>query len=72
MPKYRCIRRCYHGKHLYAVGEMAVFPEKEAPRHFVPVEEFSEKVVQAAEVEDNQRRAKNPPKIKAERAPAAG
>jgi hypothetical protein len=54
---------------MYRVGQIADFPEKEAPRHFVPEEVFSEAAVDEARREDNMRRLKNPPKIKAQKAP---
>ena|GEM_PF-4486553 len=67
--RYRCIRKCWHNKIMYRVGQIADFPEKEAPRHFVPEEVFSEAAVDEARREDNMRRLKNPPKIKAQKAP---
>lgn len=68
MPKYQCIRKCWHNKTMFKVGQIVEFPEKEAPRHFVPVEEFSDALVEQTQKEDAKKRMKNPPKIKAQKA----
>lgn len=68
MAKYQCIRKCWHNKIMYRVGQIAEFKEKEAPRHFVPVEEFTDELVEQTQREDARKRMKNPPKIKAQKA----
>lgn len=68
MPKYRCIRKCWHKKNMYRVGQIAEFADKEAPHHFVPLEDFSDALVEQTQREDALKRAKRPPKIKAQKA----
>lgn len=67
--RMRAIRKCWHGKRYYNVGDVVDVQEddfKDVPRHFVPLESFTEAAVKAAEAEDRKSRAV---KVKAARAP---
>jgi len=66
---YLAIRKCFHNKHFYMVGDK-YFPtedelkNKSVPRHFVPPEAFSPEAVKKAEAEEKMKRVK----VKAQKA----
>ncbi len=80
MARYQCIRECRFKHKNYKVGQIVNVgkPEEELPqdkngklRHFVPVGQFSEELVQKTQTEDRLESAKNRAQIKAEKRDAA-
>jgi hypothetical protein len=65
----RAIRKCWHNKHKYEIGEEWLGAEGEAaPRHFVQDKDFSTRAVEKARQEEKLKRVA----IKAQKAAEAG
>ena len=76
MARYQCIRECRFKHKNYKVGQIVNVgkPEEELPqdkngklRHFVPVGQFTEELVEKTQIEDRLESAKNRAQIKAEK-----
>ena len=60
VPKYRAIRACYHRSYYYNAGDPYLPTEDElkadkVPEHFVKEQDYSEELVELAEIEDRNR-----------------
>jgi hypothetical protein len=76
MAKYQCIRECRFKHRNYRLGQIVNVgkPEEELPqdkqgkiRHFVPVGQFSDELVEKTQIDDRKALAASRAQIKAEK-----
>ena len=76
MARYQCIRECRFKHRNYRLGQIVNVgkPEEELPqdkngklRHFVPVGQFSDELVEKTQIEDRKELAANRAQIRAEK-----